>query len=543
MSSSHWKLSCRIFTELLPAVVCGLLCVSPALAQHDYKVSRNLIRQQKYDQALKVLDQRIAKFPRDSEWVYQQAIALAQSGATSAAMESLKRAIAMEPGVPPARVAADAHDLLLPLAKVPGFRGIVDSQKKVPIQGPMVGSVTATSAGIWLRTAGDARVQVRAVAVHGPQQGRAGGNEFEGEHVLESPVVQTTEESDRTAKLTLTGLKPQQLYQYEVLIDGEPAKLPQTLTFRTTPKKGEPVKFRFAFGGGAGYVTDHEYMWNTIAATRPDALLMLGDNIYSDDPQSRQMQRFCYYRRQSPLPFRKLVSHTSVYSIWDDHDFGTNDCSGGPEIDQPDWKIPVWETFQRNWINPGFGGGREQPGCWYDFHVGDVHFIMLDGRYYRHHKGNTMLGPAQKEWLKKTLRGSDARLTFIASPVPWEYRTKGKSRDTWNGFHDERDEIFNFLTEEKIEGVVLISADRHRSDAWKIERPNAYALYEFNSSRLTNNHVHPEMKEAIFSYNKKQSFGLVDIDTTADDPTVTYSVYSIDGEKIHSLTLHRSQLR
>ena len=50
------------------------------------------------------------------------------------------------------------------------------------------------------------------------------------------------------------------------------------------------------------------------------------------------------------------------------------------------------------------------------------------------------------------------------------------------------------------------------------------------------------MDEAIFSYNKKQSFGIVTFDTKAADPTVTYDVISIDREKVHSLTVKRSQL-
>ena len=90
-----------------------------------------------------------------------------------------------------------------------------------------------------------------------------------------------------------------------------------------------------------------------------------------------------------------------------------------------------------------------------------------------------------------------------------------------------------------------MSADRHRSDAWKMSRPNGYDLYEFNSSRLTNQHVHATMEKqgAIFSYNALQSFGLVTFDTTLDDPQVTYEVVNIDGEKPHSITVKRSELR
>jgi alkaline phosphatase D len=107
---------------------------------------------------------------------------------------------------------------------------------------------------------------------------------------------------------------------------------------------------------------------------------------------------------------------------------------------------------------------------------------------------------------------------------------------------DERNEIFDFLKDNKIEGVILLSADRHRSDAWRIERKDAYPLYEFESSRLTNAHVHKLMPKALFGYNEKQSFGLLNFDTKNTDPTVTYKIVNIDNEIIRSFTLKRSQL-
>ena len=502
------------------------LGTNPLEAQHDYKVSRTLIRKGKNKEALEVLDQRIAKFSKDSEWVYQKAIALAQSGSVPEAMTELQRSVAM--GVPTGRVTAEAHDLLKPLAAQTAFQAIVKQHANQPIQGPMVGSVSDSTARIWLRTADAA--SVRVVLTGSDNQTMEGSKE-------------TTAATDFTAVIDFASLQSNTQYTYTLFVNETRVTLPYSSRFRTWPKRTGGVKFRFAFGGGAGYVTGHEHMWDTIGKSKPDVLFLLGDNMYSDDPESSQMQRFCYYRRQSSLSFRKLVGVTQVYSIWDDHDFGTNDCSGGPEIDSPAWKIPVWNVYRQNWANPSYGAGEKQPGCWYDFYAGDIHFIMLDGRYYRHRKDQTMLGPVQKAWLKKTLAASTGTFKVVASPVPWEYRTKGDSKDTWNGFKQERKEIFDFLVEKKIEGVLLMSADRHRSDAWKIDRPNGYALYEFNSSRLTNNHVHKTMKEAIFSYNKKQSFGLVEFDTTVADPTVNYTVISIDDEKIDSLELKRSMLK
>ncbi|MHC4867445.1 MAG: alkaline phosphatase D family protein, partial [Planctomycetota bacterium] len=76
----------------------------------------------------------------------------------------------------------------------------------------------------------------------------------------------------------------------------------------------------------------------------------------------------------------------------------------------------------------------------------------------------------------------------------------------------------------------------------KIERPNGYALYEFESSRLTNQHKHGLKPGAIFAYNEKQSFGLLSFDTAIPDPTVTFQIISIDNEPIHSLTLKHSEI-
>lgn len=53
---------------------------------------------------------------------------------------------------------------------------------------------------------------------------------------------------------------------------------------------------------------------------------------------------------------------------------------------------------------------------------------------------------------------------------------------------------------------------------------------------------HPTKFLAVISYNKKQFFGMLDFDTTKDDPTVTYTIVSIDGQPVHTLDVKRSQL-
>ncbi len=317
----------------------------------------------------------------------------------------------------------------------------------------------------------------------------------------------------------------------------------------TSLKKDAPSdKFTIGFGGGSGYVPENERMWDTIGAIEPRALLLLGDNVYIDDPETPEMQRFHYYRRQSQPEWGKLAKAVPIYSIWDDHDFTTNDGWGGPDIEKPSWKRDVWEIYKENWDNPYYGGGKENPGCWFDFRIGNVHFIMIDGRYYRESpkdKSPSMLGDVQMKWLKKTLTDKPATFKVICSNVPMAPKVKPGSKDTWDGYSDERSAIYQFIADQKLPGVVILSADRHRSDAYKVdtEIEGMYPLFEFSSSRLTNQHVHKLIDHSLFGYNEKQSFGRVDFDLTVEDPTVKYTIINIDGKAIHDLTVKLSQLQ
>jgi alkaline phosphatase D len=364
-------------------------------------------------------------------------------------------------------------------------------------------------------------------------------------HPVESEVKYADPKQDYTTVVGISDLLPATTYYYDLTIDGRSELGPTYPSFRTYPSAGKRARFKVGFGGGAGYVPNHERMWDVIKGHNPVALLLLGDNVYHDLPEAvNGLHHYTYYRRQSRPEFRRLTSSTSIYSIWDDHDCAANDVFMGPYRDKPIWKMSLFHLFRQNWNNPAYGD-EEWPGTWFRFNIGDVEFFMLDGRFYRtnpHAESPTMLGPIQKDWLFRQLKASEATFKMIVSPVPWSFEAKGDSLDTWNGYREERDEIFQFLSENKVEGVALLSADRHRSDVWRIERPDGYPLYEFESSRLTNEQLHPVMPGSVFGYNEKQSFGLLTFDTTQSDPTVTYEIYSIDNELVYTLEVKQSEL-
>ena len=425
----------------------------------------------------------------------------------------------------------EAQDVEASLAKIcdePAFRALVKKHKLTLFGGPMLGCLGPTSVKVWVRTPAPAEVQVVVGA------GLA--------ETIKSRPVKTTKAGDLAAVLDVAGLEPFTEYHYDVLVDGRSALQPKLPSFRTAPAAGQKAKFHIGFGGGARYVHEKERVWDTIASHKPAAFLFLGDNLYIDVPTHRGKQRAFYYRRQLRPEYRRLTASAASYAIWDDHDFGANDCAGGLDPFKPDWKLPVWKVFKENWVNPYYGGGPKQPGCWFDFSIGDVDFFMTDGRYYRSFKDGTMLGPDQKKWLLAKLKASKATFKVIASGTLWtEHADKG-GKDSWWGVKEEREEIFSLIDREKIGGVILLSADRHRTDIYRIDRPNGYPLYEFETSKLTNNHTHGTKKQALFSYNKGNFFGLLTFDLTKADPEITFRCITIDNETVHTMTLKKSHI-
>ena len=499
--------------------------------------------------AIELADARLADDPADAESQFIRAVALTRLDQVDEAEAAMQAAL--DAGMPFGRFLVGPRDLLAPLAATATFALHAASPNNEIVHGPMLGAVTDTTAGVWVRTAEATGFEVLATA--------------DGERHTASGT--TTADQDYTGTATLAGLSPGTTYSYQVLVDADtpPASQPQSpsqsqpspqppsqppshspsYTLRTAPPPGAPGTFTIAFGGCAGYTPANERMWDTIAAHSPQALLLLGDNVYVDLPeQPGPFHDYTYYQRQSRPEFRRLVSATPVYAVWDDHDAAVDDIWLGPYVDRPAWKQPMVEHFQRNWKNPA-SGSASHPGVWFRFSLGDVDFFLLDGRTYRTNpfvEERTMLGPVQKAWLLDGLRASEATFKVIASPVAWADGAKPGSRDTWSGFPEEREEIFRFVEENGVRGVVLLSSDRHRSEAWAIERESGYAFHDLLSGQLTNIHTHPVEPGALFSYNLKDSFGLLTFETAGEEPRVTYEIYSIDDELVETLVVLHADL-
>ena len=419
---------------------------------------------------------------------------------------------------------------MVDLLKLPKFVDLVQQHDLKLFSGPMLGDLRPTSVKFWVRTAGRAKVQIVGVGKR------------------ESEVVQTSEKNDYTAILTVDELEPFTEYTYRVKVD-EKIVDREAFRFRTAPSLGQKVEFHVTFGSGSRYVPQHEYAWKNMADSRPLAYLGLGDNVYIDVMNRRGAQRLFYYRRCLSPAYRDLISSTGMYAVWDDHDMAMNDSAGGPGLSAP-WKMPNWKVFRENWNNPQYGGrdangdGDGMPGTWHSFSLGDVDFFMTDGRFYREKKDKTMLGPDQKQWLLDGLAKATGKFKVIASGTMWADGADKDGKDSWAGkwSRDERDEILDLINEKKIDGVLLISGDRHRSDIWKIERPGGYPLYEFVSAKVTNEHTHKTFDNAVWSYNEGNFWGQLNFDLRPDDPVMTFKCVDISGDVVKEFPIPLSQL-
>jgi alkaline phosphatase D len=490
------------------------------------------------DDAIAYTRARIARFPDDLESRFVLPLALAQKGERSDAIAALRQAL--DAGVPVERFMAGPRILLRGLADTPEFRQWVLDRASPIIHGPMLGAVTDRSADIWVRTRDEVEVAVRVKDVK------------RGRWLPRASRSRSDTARDLTAVVKVAGLEPSTAYEYELSVNGRPVALSQNLRFSTFPPAGATARLSVGLGGCAPYNPALERVWDEIARQNYAAFLFLGDNVYIDLPEEAgPVHDYSYYRRQSRPEFRRFTASTPVFAIWDDHDCAIDDVFFGPFRDRPAWKPSMLRLFERNWPNPAFGFAPEWPGVWFRFTMGAVEFFMLDVRYYRENwrKAHpSMLGPVQKEWLLRGLRESRATFKVIASGVPWALDAKVAEDknsgpfDTWYGYAEERREIFSFLSEHDISGVLLLSGDRHRSDVRLHRRERGYPLYELESCNLTRPKGIPPVGETVFTYSEKASFAALHFDTTLPDPSVRMEVLTIDGESVFQRTLPLSEL-
>ena len=401
-----------------------------------------------------------------------------------------------------------------------------------------------TSVTLWIQTEHAAAVEIEVTPEAGGPARRLD--------------LATEAASDYVVSARVPGLAPGSTYRYRIAAQGE-VREGIVRTQRYWSKAADAAELTIAIGschylanpnpvfrGGGG---DYQ-IFDAIAAKRPDLMLWLGDNLYLQTPDFLDPSSMAarYRQARSFDPLQKLLVATPHLAIPDDHDYGPNDANGSYVL-----KGESLRLFQRYWPNPSYGLPGV-PGAFGWARLGDVEFFLLDDRYYRYPPGypdvpeKTMFGPAQFEWLKQALVSSRAHVKLVAGGS--QFWNRASRFEGLHQYPQEQKRLGDWLIEQRIDGVVFLSGDRHFGELLKIERPGAYPLYEFTSSPLTSQPAtrqdaaerdNPDLVPGTLQ--GRRQFGLIRVSGPGSDRKVAFEAYDSDGAPLWRHEIKTNDLR
>ena len=153
---------------------------------------------------------------------------------------------------------------------------------------------------------------------------------------------------------------------------------------------------RIAFGSCAKQ-SKEQPIWDTVLANHPDLFVFLGDNIYGDTRDMKEL-RAKYGQLAAKPGFQKLRATTPIVAVWDDHDYGEDDAGG----DYP-MKEQSREIFLDFWNEPDDSPRRSRNGIYASYLFGPedrrVQIILPDLRFNRTAIARQDLGgQSYREW-------------------------------------------------------------------------------------------------------------------------------------------------
>ncbi|MCF6270813.1 MAG: alkaline phosphatase D family protein [Melioribacteraceae bacterium] len=426
-----------------------------------------------------------------------------------------------------------------------------------------------------------------------------------------------TEENSFSTSLVLKNLDYNSEYKYRVEFDDN--NFSKWFSFKTFPEQRKPGKFSVVFSSGMREKYSTPYVYENIKKMSPTFVALLGDQMYGDyDGNLNKLEEYLAndylrkkkieegevmlkektvldafrgkYHRTFVESFQHMSSEIPIMGIWDDHDFGQ---------DNNDRTYPYKEIARKVFLEtyPTYPYELETGGIFYRFLIADVDAFVLDTRWYRSPMQNAegedkiMLGEKQLAWFLNGLKQSTARIKIIFSSIPFNDYGGDTSRDrpgyydSWMGYKYARNKVMSFIKENKITGVVILSADQHYPSThilnWKApikhvsktDTSVVYSLSEldnaifdfssgpFNYKKAAGHPLLPEnQKNPLISYevyrpawampeNKEDRptvsasvFGMAEIDTESSPATVTVKFYELDKETKNMVEIYKISL-
>jgi alkaline phosphatase D len=371
-----------------------------------------------------------------------------------------------------------------------------------------------------------------------------------------SRAYSLTDSNDYLASVTAMDLLPETSYQYRFVYDGgkEETNI-GVFTTRPTPGPDSTYAFNFTFGSCIYSNPQTKEPLNginqIITQGGIDFNLMLGDFIYHEHPFPlhndvdfyRYQYRTVYNRRE----IAQLFGSNPSYFMFDDHEI-RNNWDQSIADPYPD-AIEAWQNYAGS-LNPGnFNvSGQLHTSHYFNFDMGCASFFVSDTRTFRAPNSmedgpeKVMLGDAQLQdlfsWL---IEKNNSAIKFITSGVP--FSDWAPSIDTWQTRQYEKNQIINFILDNRINGVVFLTGDRHWAGVFQIRK----GIYEFTISpwdafpgQVGNVDASDSQEQRLWSEGNNRFFGLVKVNPNSDN-ILEVSIKPLDQDPV-IFTLTREDL-
>ena len=424
------------------------------------------------------------------------------------------------------------------------------------ISGPMLTGVELRNAVIWLEvskniTKVDIVYYPKANPVLKKLQTYRGelGNEF-------NPI-----------KIELNGLDINTTYAYQVRINDKEIKLPYPTEFVTKDlwqfRKPAP-DFTFLTGScsyfnqpaydrpGKPYGEDSS-IFEIMAAIPAQLHIWMGDNWYTREVDFFTKWGLNYrasITRSQPILQRFLAS-TPQYAIWDDHDYGPNNANKSYILKDESRRV-----FMNYWGNPSYG--EENKGIYSKISYSDVDFYLLDDRFFRDadekpdsinglpNPNKLMFGEKQLQWLENEILTSYA--TFKIILVGSQVLNPISKSDCLRHYPQDFNELLRIILQNKINGVLFFSGDRHQSEVIKHDRLGTYSLYDVTVSPYSaGTHKFSKLEAnnpaRIIGIDEKQNFGKVSVTGERKNRILKVEFIGLRGEKLGEWSVNEKELK
>ena len=451
--------------------------------------------------------------------------------------------------------------------------------------GPIVGGLSHNSANIWARATAPSTLHVWLAA---------SADLKDAVHAGETDLSS----SDGFAGIVpLSKLKPETQYLYAVSLRKSKPARKDFHSFITFPKPSTKRSFSFMFGscylpnGEEGSLT-FDKIYEHITSDNLRFGLFTGDQIYADLADSNGIgkiavtldeYRSIYAHAWSRPSISRLLPDLPLFMTLDDHE--VDDDWRWNDADRESSSIPPVNEFLRQikgvaleqrllpkervraalkayyehqamhspkMLTPlqtdtdgKFMFQRDDEGTFaYNFTVGGAAFFVLDTRTMRSRRGkNVLLGDAQwaalEAWFLDVKDKYPVKFLVTSGTILYPFLLD-VSRDRWSGFRSERERLFQFLAENEIEGVHVLTGDLHSahtvSAELKCPSGRRIPLWEFCSTPfeqtsmwisatyvpLTSKWIRKQKKHFRQTGN---NFGVVHVDFDSPNPQVTFTLH------------------